>query len=243
VFHDLLLEHPGEYNMLAWLANTIPVSGTMTVEPGSAGGIKFEEWGYKCGDRVGVSVADADLAASGSVDVTLTSSSGDAETKNLTMHTLGYFKGYIQSEAAPANPGDGILQVAHGDQITAVYQDADNGTGSPAQVQDAATIDCQPPVFAGLASISGVCPATLVWDPASDTNGPIQYRIYKSQKEEELFDGPPETTWASYFIDTACMAGKNYYAVRAVDILGNEDNNNQVRILEIPGLFLPVIRR
>jgi hypothetical protein len=243
IFHNLLLEYPGEYNLLAWLTNTAPVSGTMTVEPGSAGGIHWDSWGYTCSDRTQVHVADKDLAGTSWLDVSLTTDNGDSETLSLDEVQPGYFQGMIATRPTPVAPDDGILQVHDGGQIVATYHDANDGTDSTAVVSDTASIDCSPPEFGGLQTITGICPAILSWAPANDINGPIQYRIYRSQNPGDITGTLFDTTWANYYADTSCFKGDYFYMVRAVDMLGNEDSNSQVRMLTVPGVFLPVIRR
>lgn len=243
VFPDLLLEDPGAYNLLVWSSNTIPVTRTITVQPGSSGGIQWDSWGYTCSDEAQVRVADADLAGMSTVVVHLNSDNGDTEAFTLNEEQPGYFTGSIPTELAPPSSGDGVLQVHDGGEIVASYTDADNGTGSPAVVADTAGIDCSPPAFEGLQTITSVCPAILNWAPASDINGPIQYRVYRSQEPGDFAGALFDTTWASYYADTTCFKGDYFYLVRAVDILGNEESNNQVRMLTVPGIYLPVIGR
>jgi|GEM_PF-2346750 len=243
IFHDLELKEPGEYNLLAWLSNTTPVSQTIAVQPGSEGGIGWDNWSYTCADTAGVLVADADLAGTGLLNVSLSTANGDAETLRLEETQAGYFTGSIPTELRRPNPQDNQLQVRDGEQITAVYDETSPGAAPSSSRPATATIDCSPPIFAGLQSIAGVCPAILAWQPASDLNGPVQYRIYRSQSPDDLSDALFSTTWATDYPDTTCFKGEYFYRVRAVDRLGNEDENIATISLTVPGLFLPVIRR
>ena len=188
-------------------------------------------------------VADADLAGTVLLGVSLSTDSGDSERLVLREEQPGYFTGEIPPGLTPPDPGDGMLQVLDGELITAQYEDAYNGTEIPAVVTATAEIDCTPPEFQGLQTITGVCPAILKWEPAWDASRSLQYLIYRSQDPGDFTGALFDTTWANYYADTSCFKGEYFYLVRARDILGNEDGNSQVRMLTVPGLFLPVIRR
>ena len=74
-----------------------------------------------------------------------------------------YFVGTIATTSdAPA--ADGQLSVANGDVITATYQDADDGTGSPAVADDTAVVDCEGPAISDL-QVVDISPgrARVVW--------------------------------------------------------------------------------
>ncbi len=119
----------------------------------SKGTILLDRDFYNCGDAVGVTVADADLAGSGSASVTLTTDAGDSEPLGLVEGTTAIFSGSIATAAGIAAPNDGALNVMDGDTITATYQDADDGTGNPATVQASAQVDCVPPETSSVTTI------------------------------------------------------------------------------------------
>ena len=122
----------------------------------SAGRISLNQDAYSCSGSATVRMADADLRSAGSLDVQLTTDGGDSETVHLIESAVGsgIFLGTITLNPTPVAPGDGSLQVAHGATITATYNDADNGTGHPATVQDTATVDCLVPRISNVSTIN-----------------------------------------------------------------------------------------
>ena len=107
---------------------------------GSEGNIYLDSSVYPVEDTMTVTVTDGDLLVP-SIDVTVVSDSEPAgETVTLSATPLeGKYEGTIDISATNS---PGILEVTHGDLITATYNDADDGTG-PAVVTDTATVDGQ----------------------------------------------------------------------------------------------------
>ncbi len=118
----------------------------------SQGRIILDQDYYACSGDVSVFLYDYDLQGSNTHATTITTSGGDSETVVLTERTpaVGFFTGMIST--APANPNteDGLLQLSHGEIITATYQDADDGTGNPATATDTAMADCEEPVISNV---------------------------------------------------------------------------------------------
>ncbi|MHC4154421.1 MAG: S8 family serine peptidase [Planctomycetota bacterium] len=102
---------------------------------------------YSCSAVVGIEVRDSDLNGAGIQDVTVTTDDGDLETVllNETSHTPGLFTGTISTSEGEPTLQDATLPVGHGQIITVTYQDANDGTGSPATAEDSAIVDCEPP--------------------------------------------------------------------------------------------------
>lgn len=122
----------------------------------NAGIININKPFVACSDSVRVLVSDMNLRGTGTTSATLTSSSGDSEMLTLAETVLG--TGVFTADltiAAGAPAADGILQVTPGDTITATYQDADIGNGTPGIATSTATVDCTPPVISNV-SITGV---------------------------------------------------------------------------------------
>lgn len=108
----------------------------------SQGFIQFSEEIYEVGEAVTITVGDIDLAGLGPINVQVTSSGGDVETVTLSESPTeqGIFEGTISSGASLVAPGNGFLEVARGNIISVTYNDADDGTGTPAVVTDSAEI-------------------------------------------------------------------------------------------------------
>ncbi len=114
----------------------------------SAGTINLDQSAVQCGDLMQVTVSDADLKGSGTVNVSVAATSGDVVPMTLTETApiSGIFTDSLTVVVGAPNP-DAILQVVNGDTITATYNDADSGAGSPAVATDTAVVDCTPPVI------------------------------------------------------------------------------------------------
>jgi len=108
----------------------------------SAGYIELDRDNYTAGETITIKVVDTDLLGNGSESVNVTTTGGDLETVALTESpaSSGVFEGSIATAQETVVTADGTVQVGHGDVITATYEDADNGTGSPSVSQDTATV-------------------------------------------------------------------------------------------------------
>jgi len=132
----------GRLNLFSALLAAVP----------SQGRIILDQDYYACSGAVSICLYDYDLQGSNTHATTLATSGGDSETVVLTERTpaVGFFTGTLST--APANPNteDGLLQLSHGEIITATYQDADDGTGNPATATDTALVDCEQPVISNV---------------------------------------------------------------------------------------------
>ena len=129
--------------------------------------------------------------------------------------------------------GAGILQVVDGDTITATYNDADDGTGSPAVCTDTAIVDSNAVPVTDLTvrywpAVDNYLFWTLSVDDGAGDNDIVQYNIYRANN--------PAGPWnAGTLIDTV-PAGTDFYrdsnrgqadgtlwwyVIRAVDDMGN----------------------
>ncbi len=122
----------------------------------SAGTINIISPSVNCSGTVTIEVSDLDLQGAGTQNVTVSSLNGDNEIVSLTETAAlsGIFEGSIATATGTANPGNGVLQVAGGGQVTATYNDVDDGTGSGAAVVDTASVDCVSPIVTSVISTS-----------------------------------------------------------------------------------------
>ncbi|MEW6732154.1 MAG: M36 family metallopeptidase [Acidobacteriota bacterium] len=100
------------------------------------GALSFDRKGYLNGDKLKVTLGDLDLIGRESAIVTLTSlATGDRETITLSANTklAGQFQGTVTIDFSAALAGDGKLQSALGDTITAAYADEQTEERQPAQ--------------------------------------------------------------------------------------------------------------
>jgi hypothetical protein len=232
-FPGFLTSTLGEYDVVVTASNCIPFQGVLVSQAGSSGGILLDAEVYSCSSLIEIRLADADLMGLGTEDVSVHTTGGDEETVTLseTPAGTGMFVGTISTASAAVVPGDGTLQVSHGETISAEYYDQDDGTGNPVLVQDTAVVDCQPPVFEGLksATLDDGC-VELQWDVAFDPHGPITYNIYRDEGPGHPIGSLIGSTWGLSYRDCDCELGQTYYyVVRAEDAVGNEDSNGVER--------------
>lgn len=141
---DGICSSDGRLNLFAAL--------TQAIQSASKGHIALDSDYYACDSNIAVSLTDNDLAGQGMCSISITTTGGDSETVILTEKNppVGAFTGAIYAVAGEPNIEDGYLQVADGDIIDAVYYDANDGTGNPAEATDSSIIDCVPPVISNV---------------------------------------------------------------------------------------------
>src|SRR5207247_3666092 len=114
---------------------------------------------YESTATVGIKVIDTGLnvnpGAPDTVDINITSTTEttpEVVTLTETANSSSVFAGSINLVNGPASPGDGLLQVANGDTITAEYYDNDDGLGGRGPTTDTALVDDTPPVISAVAA-------------------------------------------------------------------------------------------
>ncbi len=100
-----------------------------TIAPPPAGTVKFHRASYRVNDVVQITVGDSNAVPP--IQVLVTSTGGDSETITLSNQGFGKFGGTINTTSGSVVPGDGQLQVALGQTLTVLYEDVDDGTGTP----------------------------------------------------------------------------------------------------------------
>ena len=196
----------------------------------SQGRIILDHDYYACSAIVSIFLYDYDLQNSGTQATTLATSGGDFETVVLTQRSVGVgvFAGAITAASSDVNTEDGILQLSHGEIITATYQDIDDGTGSPATALDTALVDCEEPVICNVSiGMPGREPRVRF-----ETDEPTSVRVLAG-----LACGGPYTIEASnqnlatsHAIKLTGVAPETsyFYIIEATDAAGNtkvSDNN------------------
>ncbi len=246
VFPDLTTGYPGGYEVNVSAPNHLPAFSSFQSNPGSVGGIKLDAEIYRCGSSIVVSVADNDLINTGSVNVTLITNTGDAESFQLNEVSggSGLFTGAIQTGIDKITVGDNFLSVSDGVEVIAIYSDADADGSGPATVEDTAILDCQAPEFEGLKNLSmDGCYARLEWEPASDPYGPIIYQVFRDFRRGGSYYGEKiAETWLLSASDLICGSGeKYYYTVRAIDGVGNMELNTVELSARFIGQLMPFV--
>jgi hypothetical protein len=115
----------------------------------STGAVELDKETYTAGQMVSAKLTDHDLLGTGSQAVLMKACGGDREMVTLTENppVSGVFEGSIPTAEAAAVADDGTVQVSGAETIVCVYDDANDGTGTPATVTDTATVTGAPTVL------------------------------------------------------------------------------------------------
>jgi hypothetical protein len=178
-FSGITLTQLGEnYDIVVSDRNSVPYEGIVSAGFSDCGIINLDREVYSCDDTITIFVGDIGLQGSGIQDVTVTTSRGDFETVTLTEdpNNLGLFEEWILTCTGDPNTEDGRLQVAHGETITATYEDPNYcGPENPETVQDTATADCQSPTISNVQIINvGFDSATITFETDEITTGRVR---------------------------------------------------------------------
>lgn len=177
-----------------------------------------------CFDGVEVIVRDVDLAGAGSVGITITSSVGDFEQITLTEVTpnSGEFSAVVNFAAGSPIWNNGVVQTAAGGVVTAAYQDANAGNGSPATIFGDISIDCTPPQLGGIHAADVFSTgANIAFDLSEYANVTVSYGTDCSNLSEST--NPRGVSPDEALIDLRDLSEDTtyYYTLTAVDRAGN----------------------
>ncbi len=190
---------------------------------------------YAPGVQALVSVRDADLDENGgsldTVDITMSTASGDTET--LTLTETGFATAVLEGSIAFAEGSpqswNGTLEVTDGDEITALYIDEDDGHGGTNVEKTAsATIDAVPPVISSV-EISRVTDysITIHWTTDEEADTRVTYGV--GAPFFTAFTDTP-TTDHTFTLSGLNPCTQYVFYVQSQDIAGNiatDDNQGQ----------------
>jgi hypothetical protein len=215
----------------------------------SKGEVRLDRGSYACSDTIQVKVLDLNLNRNSSAVETIAvtvSSTTEPTPEILTLTETGVataqFVGSIATSGSSAVPGDGVLQVANGDNLTVTYRDADDGTGLPAIVFKTVKADCAGPVITDVraANITDYNAAVL-WTTQEAASSKVEWGTSPSSLTNVVTDTSLVTAH-SVTIGSFAECGRIYFRVSSTDGNGNTSTagagtpfalNGQT----IPGLF------
>lgn len=120
--------------------------------------VAFDRPHYACGGTAAIDVRNPGATPPTAVHVT--TSGGDAESVAVVaVHAFGYFRGEVALGGGPPVPGDGVVQLAHGETLTASV-----GPLTGSAVADCEKAVCLAPIDA--LPLAGDCDADGILDPA-----------------------------------------------------------------------------
>ena len=201
------------------------VASPFLVNCSDAGIISMNGNSFNCADTIDLTVIDCGLNTSDMVTDTVTvlvdsTSEPGGEMIVLTETDPASAK-FVGSINTSTSDSAGVLLVTHADTITATYNDADDGTGSPAVVTKNATVDCAPPAISNVV-VADVQPrdATITFDTDEATTAIIYYgTACGSLSSMEVVLGA--STSHSVLITGLTDQTDYFFAVEATDIAGN----------------------
>jgi hypothetical protein len=191
------------------------------------GRVRFQPSRVSCDGQLSVRLSDSDLSGNGAATLVLTTTGGDLETLTLeeTPDDPGEFNGSIALTEAAAVPENGALEVHDSEQITATYEDADGGDGTPRVATAEATVDCIAPEISNVrATALGGDSATIVVDSSEPARLTVDYgsscNDLALSRSSALSGSPGVRLEGLYFGATY------FYAVTLTDSLGNESRDD-----------------
>ncbi|MEE9369934.1 MAG: S8 family serine peptidase, partial [Sedimentisphaerales bacterium] len=192
------------------------------------GRIIFDRDYYTCSSVVSLLLVDYDLDGTGTHTIALTTSGGDSETVLMTevVSSVGVFTGEISTTIGNVNIEDGLLQVSTEQVITAVYEDADDGTGSPATAVDTAVLDCVEPVIFNVHTSIPARQTTVFFETDEPTTARVLCGL--TCGGPFIIEGTDPTLATSHAIKLTGFSPetKYFFMIEAVDVAGNETLNN-----------------
>ncbi|MHC4944496.1 MAG: C25 family cysteine peptidase [Planctomycetota bacterium] len=216
----------------------------------SKGLLALDRMAYKNGGYVGVTVKDMDLnvdpSGIDSAQVTLHAQGGDAENMTLleTAKNSSIFEGAMAVSNGGAAPGNGGLELVHGETFSATYIDASDGFGGinvPVTAQAEADFVAPSVSNVHVAFADDVC-VEVAWDTNEPVSGTLVYGLEGSLTESasngQLLD--PISVEAEGLLSCAAY---DYYVI-ASDAAGNEtvsDNGGSYYTFHTRQRFFPLL--
>ena len=213
------------YNGSTLLQNNLAIR----FQPATGGSaVSLDRDACGCSSVVGATLSDNHLANAGTHGVTVSSSNGDSEPLVLaeTPAGSGFFTGAVQASPDAVAVADGTLQVVDGATITVTYQDADDGSGSPATLTDAATVDCVYPAISNVqvSAITDIS-ATVTFTTSESATGRASVgQVCGSY--DIVSDDPASATTHTVQLTGLSPVHTYLFAVEATDAAGNTATNN-----------------
>lgn len=211
----------------------------------SAGFISLDRGRYNHESTIMIQVADRDLNRSNSTPEQATASISSTSDPGETVQLIesgpdtSIFIGSIPARSVPAAGGNGFVEIGNDDLITAVYQDADDGTGKAATRTATAVADLVPPDIAGVAvSAIGQDSAEVAWS----TNEPVSAAVdYGENQELDARQGDPWLLTSPLVHLSGLREDTTYFfTVTSTDEAGNSSvDDNGGRLYSFATLSLP----
>ncbi len=223
-----------------------PVSScqTTSLRP-LAGRVEFTKTAFACGQSLTLRVVDGNAGA-GPLTVRVWSDTEQTpEFVELTETApgSGRFEGTLLGATGAPVAGDGALRFASGDQLTAEYSDANDGSGSARVVVGVSVGDCgvAAPTAVQVTDITDAA-ATIRWNTAEGTTGRVEWG--PTAALGKTTDDPNLATVHAVQLTGLAECGRVFFRVVAIDRAGNQTVLNGAggqpfafNVGRIPGFF------
>ncbi|EKD28696.1 MAG: hypothetical protein ACD_79C00243G0002, partial [uncultured bacterium] len=188
----------------------------------SKGSVFFNKEIYGIGASATVSVSDMDLDTSNGLDTATIhlESTSDAGSEMILTETSVHSKIFSNTFVI-----ENILQIVQGDQITATYVDANDGTGQSPTISASSTVDLLQPGFTEVNHLINNTSAVINWKTDEMTTGTLYYRKKNTLPFIELNSTLLQTSH-SLSISNLESATVYEYKIKAIDEAGNEFTND-----------------
>ncbi|MGB9690831.1 MAG: family 10 glycosylhydrolase [Candidatus Sumerlaeaceae bacterium] len=188
-----------------------------------SGMVSFDKGKYGVPAVATVRLTDANLMGVGSATVFLTSGA-EVTTEALALSEIGatgVFEGTIALALGMPVSGDGILQVNPLDVIVATYNDADNGTGTPAVATATALVDGVPPSISNI-EVTNIqaTQATVNFVTDEPSTAVVRYGQTKDDLHSSVRADSPSQSF-SVPLSGLLSDTTYYFIVEAADEVGN----------------------
>jgi hypothetical protein len=197
------------------------------LQPCHAGKVTLPEQFVSCSASLPIELVDIDLnrdsLVAETVTVSVTSSTETVPETALLTETgpnTSTFTGSIVTAPGAVVTGDGILQSAGGDLLTATYRDDDDGTGAAATSFDSALADCAGPGHTSV-WVSDITDdsATVNWTTTEPTTGVVDWGTTADLGNQVSSD--TLRTMHSVTIGVFPECGRVFFRVASTDAYGN----------------------
>ena len=196
----------------------------------SRGYISFDSDYYTRPGVVGMLLADWDLRGKGMQEATVMTSGGDLEKVVLAEKTsiLGVFTGSISTSSGEPSREDGTIQVSSDEVITAIYFDANDGTGNPSATMDSAIVDAETPVLLSFQVETQGHVASIAFTVDEPTKAQIRYGLACGGPYTFVQKDVITANHHAIRLQPLSLNTDYFFVIDLVDVVGNEvtaDNN------------------
>ncbi|HPP57572.1 MAG TPA: C25 family cysteine peptidase [Candidatus Hydrogenedens sp.] len=199
-----------------------PIQVEIPVVPGSDGSVIWDKSVYTASSLAMLTLSDADLAGQQSIDLSITSTSGDSEQMQLIEKEIpGLFQGTIQLTTTNTGQNDGMLSVIHEGIISAEYYDEHTDEGISQIKVAEANIDAFPPELLQLNAFPSTRSSEFQIQTNENSNVRFEYGLLCSTPFPNHEESIMWTTDHKILLTGLTPDTKYFYRVTLVDRAGN----------------------